>query len=344
MAADEPERSKPTIRMIAHLAQVSPTTVSLALRGMPGIPAETRERVLAAAQRLNYIYTPRGQPTPTDIQQVAFVMPDFGDRPVTANPFYGQVLSGANQACADMGVGITFTLMPVDCDTIPALLSSQPIAGVLLVGPYQRSAIECMARLDRPLVLIDNLSMGMPYDSAMADDVGGGFLATRYLIEHGHQSIAVIGSYFDRITFRERYRGYAMACSEFEISPISPISCVWDRASIRAELFDLLDRHPDLTAIFCVNDEFAVFVMEVLRNLGRQVPDDISVIGFDNGAIAHMAHPPLTTVNNHPRELGRIGIQQLLARIRGDTSPHQHIAVGTDLIIRESTRSLYALP
>jgi LacI family transcriptional regulator len=99
---------------------------------------------------------------------------------------------------------------------------------------------------------------------------------------------------------------------------------------------------PQPTAFFCASDLHAAYVMEALHDLGKQVPDDISVAGFDDLAPMRLLRPALTTIHNHPRELGRVGVQRLMARIDGDRQPTQGITIGTALVVRDSTRRLDA--
>jgi LacI family transcriptional regulator len=331
--------------MVAARAQLSPATVSLALRGSASIAPETRARVLAAARELNYMPAPRAdRAPPAPGRHLLFVTKDFGDRPVTANPFYGEILSAAEQECADAGARITFTLLPNEeraDDQLTGLLASQKPDGVLLVGAYAAPIVKRVVALAKaPIVLVDNVVPGLPCDSVMADDFGGAQLSTSHLIELGHREIAAVVGDLGSPSFSARYRGYCAACASAGISAAPPTESAWERSALRAGLVQILARSPRPTAIFCVADFYAVFVMELLRDFGLQVPDDISVVGFDNFPIARMAHPALTTLQNHPQALGRLGAQRLMTRVNGDDAPHLNITVTTQLIVRESTRRL----
>src|SRR5438874_2674579 len=122
MAANPERKQRPNIRRIAEYVQLSPTTVSLALRGVPSIPPETRARVMEAAQALNYVYAPRPlRPAKTKTCRLAFVTSDYGDSPVEANPFYGQVLRGAEQACNTHDASLTFSVLLYTHDPATAL-------------------------------------------------------------------------------------------------------------------------------------------------------------------------------------------------------------------------------
>lgn len=338
----KPRSAKPTMRMIADRVNLSMTTVSLALRGSDTIPQTTRDRILAAARELNYAHTPRHQPEQAPlVRQIVFVMADSGNIPVTDNPFFGEVLHGVEAACRALDVNLIFRTLPFPTPATKPLIDSLhhlTYAGLLLAGPFQPVVVdEIAAVVDGPLVLIDNAIPGIPYDAVVTDDVGGGYQATRHLIELGHRRIAAVLGEKERPSYVERYRGYTIACREAGITPAEPILCGFPRAYVQAAFAQAIDSPEPPTAFFCVNDNYAIHGIEALRERGYNVPDDISVMGFDNLSQVELATVPLTTVNNMPRLLGQVGLQRLMARIEGDTMPCQSIALRTQLVIRSST-------
>ena len=348
MGTKMPTQDKPNIRAVAERAKVSPATVSLALRGSQNISAATRERVQAAAHALNYVPTSRN----VRQQQVAgrdilFLTKNFAGQTAASNPFYGEILNSAEQECSQRGDRLMITVLSdlesTANEELPAIFSSYKPDGILLVGAYMPQIVAQVASLAAvPLVLVDNRVRGITCDSVMADDFMGAWQATRHLIELGHRRIAVIGGDMNVPSFAARYRGYAAACTEMELDAAPPREAVWQRASLRAVLEQILAEDLRPTAIFCMTDAFAVFTMELLRDFGLAAPQDISVVGFDNLPIARMAHPPLTTIHNHPEQLGRLAVQRLIERLDGDSTSPLNIAVATELIIRESTRKLAA--
>ncbi len=345
MPRESSTREKPNIRMVAKRVQLSPTTVSLALRGDPSIRHETRERVLAAAHELNYTHTPRAvRGAQVQTRRLVFAMPNTGDQPVTANPFFGEVLAGVEQAANEQHASVTFSVLPHRLtinEPLPSALRDPQSDGVLLVGAYRPALVERIAAdIKRPLVLVDNALPGQPYDSVMADDFGGGFLLVQYLISLGHRQITMVTGKLSVPSFAERYRGYRAACMAADVQPCDPLEVSWDRSSVAATLNHVLALTLRPTAFFCASDAYAAFVMEALHDVGLRVPYDVSVAGFDDLAPMRLVRPALTTIHNHPRLLGRLGAQRLLARITGDQQPTQGITVGTRLVVRESTRQL----
>jgi LacI family transcriptional regulator len=338
---------KPTMRMVASRVNLSLSTVSLALRGSETIPKATRERVLAAARDLNYAPTSRQHSEiRAEVRQIVFVMADNGNIPVTANPFFGEVLHGVEAACRTYDINLIFRTLPFPTPSTEPLLSSlQKLAynGLLLAGPFQSAIVEQIANaIHGPLVLIDNLLPAIPYDAVVTDDVGGGYLATQHLLALGHQRIAAVVGETARSSYMERYRGYLIACAEAGITPSEPIMCGFHREQVYEVFRHLLAAPEPPTAFFCVNDSYAIYGIEALGEYGYHVPADISVVGFDNLAQVELASVPLTTVQNLPRMLGQVGLQRLLARLDGDHSPRQSVALRTELVLRASTAPYHA--
>jgi len=346
------KKNRPTIRTVAEYVDLSPTTVSLALRGDRSIPFETRQRVLEAAEELNYNYVPRSRkPVREKLCRVAFVTKDYGDHPVSSNPFYGQILSGVELCCRTEQASLSFAVLPHDLPLTTPLphVLKEDIDGILLTSPYPESVIERVARESRcPILLIDNEVAGSPFDSVMADDFGGGYQATQHLIDAGHRNIlAVTGRTLNpeiAPSFRERYRGYTAAC-EANDAPAHPAVVLpppadefteKGREKLQQWLTSFLESEREATAFFCVGDTFAINLIYALRNLGQSIPDDFSVVGFDDYDLASMTDPPLTTMHAYKRTIGQIAVERLLERIKGDDRPPMQITVGTKIVTRGS--------
>lgn len=336
-------KPKPNIRAIAKLVQLSPTTVSLALRGAARIPSDTRARVMAAAEELNYVYSPRTPSEDVATRRIAFVMSDYGHQPVIANPFFAQVLQGVEAACNQYGAALTFSVLMHSHSPsapLPATLRYAAVDGVVLAGEYTVEMINRVQReLGKLIVLVDNLIPGLPYDSVNADDFGGGYLATQYLLDLGHRRITAISGHPGVPSLRERYRGFQAACAAAGVEPEPPISTspTWDPLAIRAELEAHLRTLPLPHALFCTVDDYAIAAIEACRAHGIAVPEKVSIVGFDDLDTTRLRYPMLTTVHNAPHALGQIAVERLLSRVAGEERPFQHIALGVELVIRQTT-------
>ncbi len=360
MPRNKKDAARANIRAVAQLAQLSPATVSLALRNLDSIPPETRERVLAAAAKLNYQYKPRGarsigKEETQPIRNLLYVVNDYGDTPLLANPFYGAILNGAVSASPSFNSYVHPAILlhehPLDAP-LPDALCNQP-DGLLLASPYPPELVKRVASaVDCPIVLIDNLIPGSPYDTIMNDDFGGAYQAVQHLLELGHRYISMIIGPLKKPgvipntppSVIDRQRGYSAAMLDNGYTPFPAIDIPLDykqtipgRKELPQWLSGLLTRSPRPTALFCNVDFYAVHIISALQTMGYRVPEDISVVGFDDLDIAQMIHPQLTTVQIDRSAMSRIAMERLVARIEGDTSAPLSIHVGARLIVREST-------
>jgi LacI family transcriptional regulator len=329
--------------------------VSLALRGDSSIPPATRQRILAVADNLNYDYVPQSKKVGSvRVLRIVFVVKNYGDRPATTNPFYGYILAGAEQICRERNASFSFVVLPHDypvAEELPVVLRHDA-DGILLTSPYPMPLITRISQESGcPIVLIDNIFPGSPFDSVMADDFGGGYQATEHLIRAGHTRIVVVtartGNPDIPPSYQQRYAGYCAACAAAGIRPLPPavipavsdqdIPSLNDHAAFRTWVRGLLQRSPNPTAIFGVGDTIAMRVLATLRDIGVAVPQHCSVVGFDDLEHAKTANPPLTTIRPHKRMLARVAVEQLLARIAQKDSPPHYIRLGTELVARESS-------
>lgn len=345
---------RPSLRTIAKHVGLSATAVSLALRGDESIPLETRQRVAAAAAELNYTYTPRTQKRQAkSLRRLVYVVNDYGDEPVTANPFYGYILQGAEQTSQAHHASLSYLVLPhnfPENKPLPAVLT-QELDGILMASPYPRAVIDRIQRESgRPLVLIDNAFPGTPYDAVLADDFGGAYQITQHLLQLGHRKIRVITGYTQNPviapSFVERLRGFQAACADADFLTLEP-DVVPDEADPPFELektiefenwlLSLMEGEERPSALFCVADFYAVAVIEALQKHGYNVPEDISVAGYDDFDIARKSSPTLTSVHTYKRAMARTAVSLLLRRIEGDNRPPLHITLATQLVKREST-------
>jgi LacI family transcriptional regulator len=341
----ERRSARPGIRAVAESVKLSPSTVSLALRGSASIPAETRTRVLRAAEALNYVHKPRHTSGHTAQRQIAFVMDDHGDRPVMSNPFFGEILAGAETACAARHDTLNFCVLRASEDgaPLPSALTRAELDGVLLVGPYPPATIaRVRSAIDAPIVLVDNDHVGVDCDSVMADDFAGGYLITQHLIESGRRQIVPLLRTMENglvLSFLERHRGYLAACADHNLAPMEAL--YFPRAlygpSLAAWMTKQFGKLPECDAIMSVNDTFAVLAMQALQQMGKRIPGHVAVTGYDDLMVARESIPALTTIHNHPRDMGVVGVQRVAARRSGDTGPSQHIRLGISLVVRDST-------
>ena len=320
--ADAAAGRRPSIRAVAALAGVSPTTVSHALSGTRSVRAETRERVVRAAALLGY--TPNRLASGLRLQRTGVV--GLASDRIATTPFAGRIVQGAQDAARERGV----VLMVVDAEGDPGLEDAQlralldhRVDGILLARMSHQEVARPPALGELPAVLVDAVPAGGWRVPAIAPDERGiAVTAVAHLLASGHRRIAFASTTDDAPASRGRAQGFREALEAAGLDG--------GRASIERSGSDarggrevgrrLLDRPPveRPTAVFCFNDQIAMGVYQAAAALGLDVPRDCSIVGVDDLEIVAAAlQPGLTTIALPHREMGRWGMSTLLDRIDG---------------------------
>ncbi|MBZ0307428.1 MAG: LacI family transcriptional regulator [Anaerolineae bacterium] len=331
---------------VAELAGVSIGTASQALNNKSNVASETRQRVLAAAEKLGYLQSVRiPNHSQQNISTIGVLMKkNWQENPF--NPFYSYVLSGAERECQRQNLSMMYASIEVDeyskAQAWPPMLD-QELGGLMIVGALlEETVAEIGQETGLPIVLVDGYTTTRTYDSILIDNITGAFNAVSYLIENGHQHIGLIGSTPNaHPSIRERRKGYQRA---LKAHGLEENACIEDGllnrdAGYQAAL-QLLKRAPEITAIFSCNDETAIGVFRAAREMGYQVPHDLSVIGFDDIDLTQEMIPPLTTMHVDKVMMGALGVRHLIERARDPNQPTLTTLLGTQLMVRESVRRL----
>jgi LacI family transcriptional regulator len=340
-----PTSTKVTMTDIARKSGVSPATVSLVLRDKPGISSATRQRVLDSAAALGYIFSPSmtgERPFISSIGIIFKVRPN--DAPQT-NQFYAPVLSGIEAYCRAQNINLFYAQLPVDEYNnpleAPRLLTEQPADGLLFVGIQLNEAVaKVLHRQTQPIVLVDAYANDEEYDAVVTDNAAGAYRATTHLIQNGHRYIAMMGSTSDGYpSIQERRNGYLRAVHEHGLTA-EFVDCdhTLDSTTPVADAF--LRQNERITAVFCANDEVAISLMRVAQSMGIRIPQDLSVVGFDNIQLAHLVAPALTTMRVDKAGMGRLAAQFLSNRIQFPEAGYVKSVIHPSLIERDSVANI----
>lgn len=346
----------PSIEDVAKRAGVSIATVSRTFRS-PGLLSDTTQRrVLEAARELNY------QPRNVRNAVTRAPAPDaigfqfFAARSVDtaqSNAFYSAVLLGAQEEAAALG----FHLLVHTTDRhrlaqeLPGMVRDDVIGGMLIVGAgVDPVTLSRFSEAVPHIILLDDVDTTGRFECVTSDGFGGGFAATRYLLDIGHRRIGFFLPENDVQPFQERFYGYTCALVKAGIIPDSALvagGTFEDREGEReAHLIGLFSQSEPPTALLTANDEYAFFALRTLRRMGRRVPEDISLIGFDDIPFSAHTEPSLTTMCVDRERMGRLAVQRLVMRIRnpdmGRGASHIPIRnqVPVSLVVRQSCRRL----
>ncbi|MBN2303849.1 MAG: LacI family DNA-binding transcriptional regulator [Anaerolineae bacterium] len=338
--------SRPKLQDVADLAGVSIGTASQALNNKASVLPETRERVLQAAQELGYELPARTTTPEHAISTLGVLVKIHPGQNIPIDPFYGAVLSGAEQECKRRNISLMYASMPVDelSNVIewPPLVNDQQVDGWLILGAFLQDAVlELEQRLRQPIILVDAYAPDSNYDIIVTDNVTGAYNAVTYLIDRGHRNIGLIGSTPDGSpSVRERRQGYLKALAEHGIEQAFIEDSPLHGPDVYTAAQTLFNRAPEITAIFACNDDVAIAVMRAGHDLGLRVPDDFSLVGFDDLTLASEVIPPLTSVFVDQMLMGALGVRQLLDRSEHPDRVPFTITLGTRLIERQSVRTL----
>lgn len=333
---------------IARACSVSPSTVSLVLRNKPGIPEETRRRVLSAAQELGYWHGKSNAVEPATSQRPLhtvgmLIKADAGQVPA-ANPFYSHVLAGIEDACRIKHVNLLYATLPVDANNrvtvTPRLLDSDTVDGLLLVGAFLDAPLYRLLGSGRlPLVLVDAYTAEPGCDAVLSDNMRGAAEIVGYLVDRGHCNIGMVGGGEDAYpSLRERRQGYRHALRTAGVAVDYLADCTPNDAEEATR--QLLLANPQLTALFCSNDHVALRAARAAQRLGLRIPGDLSLAGFDDIDFAAHLDPPLTTMHVDKIAMGRLAVQQLEARLAFPTNDQVTTLLRPRLVERNSVASL----
>lgn len=326
---------------VAREAGVSAATISRLVRGGTRVNAETRNRILVAAQKLNFDLEAR-----KSSRIIAFLLSNRG----VLHPFHSSVLMGAEAFCAEHDYGLLFLplqySLTLDKDrlTLPEiLLRKTVVAGAIVAGTNSEAMLELFTDHELPWVVLGNNVVGdWPHDktrSIFFDDIRGAYELTSYLISLGHHHIGFAGNLNLPWYFR-RFQGYRKAVEEAGLKVMSSDLRTLDGEEmgyLGARL--MLQQDPRPTAIFAADDPAGRGVYRAARDHNLKVPEDLTVAGFNDTPDAAALHPPLTTVRVFTEELGRQAGELLFKQIGQPDVATPSVVLPTQLIRRESSAS-----
>jgi LacI family transcriptional regulator len=323
-----------TLASVASSAGVSIATVSKVLNGRADVAPQTRSRVQQLLHQHDYVAPAlrrAGTPQrPTVEVQFAGELKSYCD----------EALEGIMDAGAELGVAIVVSKP----DDGPRWARDLVLAGrralIAVTSVYTAAHLNALERAGLPLVVLDPLHL--PHSrvtSVGATNFAGGLAATQHLLSLGHRRIAYIGGPAIAACNQARMHGYRAAMeAEHTWIPHSYLrSGEFTYQSGQRAAAALLELAEPPTAIFAGNDEIALGIIETARTRGLRVPEDLSIVGFDDTLLARLAAPPLTTVRQPLREMGAVALRTALRLANGEKVESHHVELATDLVVRDST-------
>lgn len=325
-----------TMRDIGAALGVSTVTISKALGGKEGVSDAVREKIIETAKEMGYRYsTPRAD----DSGRIIGIL--IADRFFSAPSFYASLYKALLRELADVGMlGALEIISQQDEDALvmPAAVTIQRASGFVLLGQFSQDYVSAILDTQLPAVLLDFVCDGPDVDAVVSDGQGGAFLLTRYLIERGHRRIGFVGNVQSTTSIMDRYSGYLRGMMLSGLS-VQDDWIIPDREASGRYLDDFAFPDPMPTALVCNNDMLACTVAEALERRGLRVPEDVSLVGFDDFVYGKHARP-ITTYAVDQQRMAQVTVRRLRTRAREGIEGPLRMLVSGWLVERDSVMDL----
>lgn len=326
-----------TILDVARRANVSAATVSRVLSQPELVREATRDQVMRVVRELGYEPNLAARSLRTlRSSKLLLTVPDI------SNPFFSNVIRGAEQAAREAGYAVVLGDTghdPAAEDQYAGMLRRREVDGLVFLGHRLPEALQAEVALrpgQAPIVNACEYSPGLGVSSVHIDNAAAAEEAVQHLLAHGHRAIGAITGPLDSPLSRERLDGVRRALSN--AGHLSSLAVGTGDFSVEAGLREAQRQlEQAVTAIFCFSDEMAIGALEAVRERGLACPGDVSVMGFDDIRLARYMTPPLTTIAQPSAEIGRRAVELLLRTLAGELQQLEVITLRHELIIRRST-------
>lgn len=314
--------NKPTIKDVAERAGCGIATVSRVLNNSGPASVASRVRVLAAAEELGFKFNEFGRSLKSQRSKTIGVLV-----PTLSNPVFADAVQGIQQAAAVHGYDVILTCANYDQMTeqkaLATLLAKQVDGVVLTVSsPENSNALQVLNDNNIPHCLIFNQPTDSGISAVGVDNVEAARIVGQKLFEFGHLDAAFVAVQFaksDRSA--DRYKGFVEIYAKHDLNQPTLLEVDYAPGDLELALIDLFEKSPSTTALFASNDMLALACIRALRSLGKSVPDDISVVGFDGIAVADLVHPKLATIATPCHDMGSKAAQLLVKALQKNEKP-----------------------
>lgn len=339
----------PTLEQVALAAGVSRSTVSRVINAVPTVDRRIRAAVERAITETGYVPNLAARSLVTRrTDSVALVVSEppehstdeapFLNRLFT-DPYLGRVTAGAQEVLRPEGIHLV--IIPADPPAhhlVTRYLRQGHVDGVLLISSHVADPLpQQLVDLSIPVVLSARPGRAVPVSYVDVDQQAGARLAAEHLLARGRHRLATISGPQDMPAGQDRLTGFRAAVAAHTTVEVPAIEGQFTRASGEAATRTLIDRHPDVDGLFVANDLMAEGAVQVLKELGRRVPEDVAVVGFDDSSAALASRPQLTTIRQPVEEMAAEMAVLLLARVRDPRRTPRSVIFNPTLVVRQST-------
>ncbi len=335
-----------TIKDIADAVGVSCTTVSNVIHGRSGrVSAKTIDLINEAIDKLGYVPNMSARSLVSSSSKVIGVISHLtphNNESIVEDPFHSAFIGAIEKTLSSNGYYLMLRTVETTSELL-AFLRNWNVDGLFFTGVFQDEFFEALAEINIPIVLIDSyVTLTKNMCNIGLEDYKGGYTATRYLIEHGHKDIAFASPTIrEHGVVHERFRGYRKALSEASI-PFRP-ELVYEReldAETTIALGKTIAKRDDITAVFATADIMAAGIMSGIQESGKKVPDDISIIGFDDINLCKFTSPKLTTIRQDAPLKGKLAVEYLMELLDHNPIENRNTILPIKLVERDSVKTI----
>lgn len=333
---------KTGIKQISKITGFSPATISNALNRKKGVSWETSDRIFRVAREIGYLDN-------NNISKIKLVIYKENGLIIDDTPFFTLLINGIEQECSSSGYEMMISNLdarsPGYLEQAKQMINEPDTAIILLGTELSPEGIKVFKNAKCPFLLLDYWSLDMDFSGVIINNSDSVRMAINYLYGKGHTKIGHLGGKFKILGFRQREMGYYSEMRDIglEVNPKYTIDLSTTMNGAYADMLDYLKNKPDLpTAFFADNDMIALGAIRALQEMGYRIPEDISVIGFDDLPFCEISFPRLTSLRVPKQEMGRLAVRRIIDMMESEDMIHTKIQVCTEFIERDSVRDLTA--
>ncbi len=329
---------------IAEMLGVSTATVSLVLNNKPGVGEQRRQEIIQKVTELGCEYLLKD--IPKNHGQIGFVVYKKSGQIIDESPFFTYILEGINDSVNRYGYSLNFIYLNqgMTVENQLSYLRTSNCEGFIIFGvEMKREDLQVFIDMDLPFSIVDNSFLESDVDTVAINNEQGTSKAIQHLYDMGHRNIGYIRCKVRINSFEERFTEYKkyMKHLGLEVKDRNIIDVGYSEMDIRKDVKAHMEHMEHIpTAFFSENDFLACGAMFGMQEIGYKVPDEISLVGFDNRPVAEMVQPKLTTINVPKDVFGTAAVDLLMSKMRSGRERSIKLKIGTNLIARESVKRI----
>lgn len=332
---------------IAKELGVSKNTVSLTLRGMPGISEETKKLIYEKANELGYKYK-KSNDINNFISNTCCICLLVAKNTIDSANFYSSIQIGIEDEARQNGINTILYYFDEEVDSSEPLCLANGIASAIItLGRFSLDAIKELKKYNLPIVMVDHYFENLKLDYIISDNHYGAYIAIEHLIKCGHREIGFVGDVNVSPCFLDRFLGYRSALNYYGVKFSKDLileeqsleNLVKEDLAVASNV--LAKNKANLpTSYFCCNDAEAIALIKVLSYLGKRVPEDVSIIGFDDIDLASLTTPGLTTIKVEKGLIGKKAVKRIVERLQSSNLAEEKLLISTTLIERGTVKNI----